>query len=640
MEDLTTLRARGHLVTGAIGAGKSRLKAAVLDDLASRDVRVIPFSGSPGSTFVPHGALRGALWMLYPDAADEDSALRRLYRDTAPANANPILVVEDAEHVDDASAAVIAQLVRTYGARCLLTARSATGLPEPFARLLSEGLVEVTALGWPAGHAERLGGNIRFAVDAAVDGLSPSARAAAELLAIVGPLPAHLLGDPATVEELERSGLTEAGRKDTVRLPHRAFADLIAARTARRRHDALRDRFAALRALATDESDLVTAVRLVGSHLAVEVGAADEAVTLGEAALDAIPHAPERARLERDLASWRASAGLLGQDGERTGGTRAEAIAAGHQRVAAAMMSGDVAAGRDAIARTRELLAAAGETSVVVDTGDYVLSLFEGDRARVDHLEAHVSPGGSGGGLWVANLAYRRLREGRFTHALRHAGAAIATLPEYAYLDTRQLALSIEASAAAQLGAQNLARSALSQLDTTDRRWTPPTIHAAEARAWLLLANGDADAATDEIQHALDGAARDGVWTLGCGVATSLLRWGAAAAARPFLEEAAAHTPVAVVHAALAVARDPDDARARARLHELGFLPALRGAGSGRLSAREREIAAAARRGASSREIAQELSLSVRTVETHLGNVYRKLGISSRADLPTWLTDE
>ncbi|MFB2556077.1 helix-turn-helix transcriptional regulator [Herbiconiux liangxiaofengii] len=55
------------------------------------------------------------------------------------------------------------------------------------------------------------------------------------------------------------------------------------------------------------------------------------------------------------------------------------------------------------------------------------------------------------------------------------------------------------------------------------------------------------------------------------------------------------------------------------------------------LSRREQEIAALAAEGRSNREIGSELVLSVRTVETHLLRVYRKLGIRNRSELPTVL---
>jgi DNA-binding CsgD family transcriptional regulator len=51
------------------------------------------------------------------------------------------------------------------------------------------------------------------------------------------------------------------------------------------------------------------------------------------------------------------------------------------------------------------------------------------------------------------------------------------------------------------------------------------------------------------------------------------------------------------------------------------------------LTKREREVATLAAGGMTSREIAERLFVSVRTVDNHLGRVYDKLGISSRAEL-------
>lgn len=55
------------------------------------------------------------------------------------------------------------------------------------------------------------------------------------------------------------------------------------------------------------------------------------------------------------------------------------------------------------------------------------------------------------------------------------------------------------------------------------------------------------------------------------------------------------------------------------------------------LTLREREIAGLAAQGLSSQRIAEQLMLSVRTVDNHLHHVYAKLGISSRAELATIL---
>nr|MBA2283634.1 hypothetical protein [Acidimicrobiia bacterium] len=57
------------------------------------------------------------------------------------------------------------------------------------------------------------------------------------------------------------------------------------------------------------------------------------------------------------------------------------------------------------------------------------------------------------------------------------------------------------------------------------------------------------------------------------------------------------------------------------------------------LTPSERRVAQLAAKSVTNREIAQSLFLSVRTVEMHLGNAYRKLGIASRAELGGALGD-
>jgi len=50
------------------------------------------------------------------------------------------------------------------------------------------------------------------------------------------------------------------------------------------------------------------------------------------------------------------------------------------------------------------------------------------------------------------------------------------------------------------------------------------------------------------------------------------------------------------------------------------------------LSEREMEVIKLAGRGMSNKDIAEELSLSVRTVQAHLGNIFNKLGVGSRTE--------
>lgn len=61
--------------------------------------------------------------------------------------------------------------------------------------------------------------------------------------------------------------------------------------------------------------------------------------------------------------------------------------------------------------------------------------------------------------------------------------------------------------------------------------------------------------------------------------------------------------------------------------------------GTGALTAREREVAAAVRAGLSNKAIARQLDVSMKTVEFHLGNIYRKLGVTSKVQLASAVTD-
>jgi len=58
-----------------------------------------------------------------------------------------------------------------------------------------------------------------------------------------------------------------------------------------------------------------------------------------------------------------------------------------------------------------------------------------------------------------------------------------------------------------------------------------------------------------------------------------------------------------------------------------------------RLSAREREVMRLIARGYAYKEVAKELFISVKTVETHVSAVLRKLQLSSRHELTRWAAD-
>ena len=76
--------------------------------------------------------------------------------------------------------------------------------------------------------------------------------------------------------------------------------------------------------------------------------------------------------------------------------------------------------------------------------------------------------------------------------------------------------------------------------------------------------------------------------------------------------------------------------RAAALAQEVGGLdtPALRAAVlDPPLTRRQRDVARLAASGRSNREIAQQLGVGIRTVESHLDAAYRRVGVSSRTEL-------
>lgn len=99
-------------------------------------------------------------------------------------------------------------------------------------------------------------------------------------------------------------------------------------------------------------------------------------------------------------------------------------------------------------------------------------------------------------------------------------------------------------------------------------------------------------------------------------------------------EQVSAPRPQALVAHATALV-DGDTALAQIAERDLGscglWLPP-RGAAA-TLTRREREIAALAAGGLSSRAIAERFTLSVRTIDSHLSRVYTKLGVKSRREL-------
>ena len=59
----------------------------------------------------------------------------------------------------------------------------------------------------------------------------------------------------------------------------------------------------------------------------------------------------------------------------------------------------------------------------------------------------------------------------------------------------------------------------------------------------------------------------------------------------------------------------------------------------GGLTAKQRAVAVLIARGRSNREIAEELVVGVRTVETHVTQILMRLGFTSRSQIAAWATE-
>jgi DNA-binding CsgD family transcriptional regulator len=254
------------------------------------------------------------------------------------------------------------------------------------------------------------------------------------------------------------------------------------------------------------------------------------------------------------------------------------------------------------------------------------------ESGRLAEAERYVEPPDP---AWHLAVGYQLRLRGTLAHRRGRLDIACQTFDE---LETRSREWGLADPSSIAWAAEAIdAHLAACRFDHVERlvgwlsdcplpsRW--PKATAAAGRGVLAARHGDLDLAEESLAEAVD-LLQDVPMPLAQSRVlnahgTVLIRQGRPHLARPVLAEALrlAEGCGAAWHVERAAAQ------LRRAGGRAGRLP------PGRLSPQEKAVARLARTGRTNRQIAEELFLSVNTVETHLAHAYRKLGISRRREL-------
>jgi DNA-binding CsgD family transcriptional regulator len=294
-----------------------------------------------------------------------------------------------------------------------------------------------------------------------------------------------------------------------------------------------------------------------------------------------------------------------------------------------------------AVAEARAAVAAARQggflTAIPVWLATLVEALIEHDELGV--ADEELAAAGMAGPLpatyWFTPVLFARgrlrLAQGRPREAADDLLAGARDLDALGMVEPFHHWPATAAVALAAVGDLGAARRVLDERGEDVRVWgtSGPRANLLRARG---LVEGDLDALGEAVAVAERSPARLEHWRALAELGAALRRRNRRAAAREPLHEA---LELARAGGALAIAR-----RAHAELEATGekLRPLLAG-GVESLTPSERRVADLAAEGHSNREIAQTLFLTVKTVESHLSNVYRKLGVRSRRELGAVLAE-
>ncbi|WP_436845666.1 LuxR C-terminal-related transcriptional regulator [Streptomyces canus] len=664
----------GIVVTGPAGRGKTRLVTE-----AVRGTDCARVAGTPETRGLPFAAFAH----LVPETASLHRAVQLL-------SGVRLLLVDDAHLLDDASAALVHQLAVHGRTRLLVVATDGARAPGAISRLWTGELLprlaleplprEETAqlLAAGVGGLEALTVNrlyrmsrgdlrlLRELVDAVREqGLAVRAPDSAEW-EWRGPVPvtatlrertAHLLdrrgpgeretldrlafGEPLPVaagkldldalERLEADGLVHVDEQGTARLAHPLHAPVLRAAAGRLK----------TRRLARTPADCAAALETETAALARAIGERDvRAVSapVGEWLLDegtGVParHAAVRARFARLRGELREAAAWA-REGLR-------------------------AAADDPACRLELALAAAqsGHPELAAPPAGPDADRSPGLSTGSDDDGPAVVPAGSAAPQPAESRG--RSSDSRFADPLRSSAAVVdsgSLRSSAAVVGSDSLQPSVAFTDAGTLRPPAVVESRTPQLTATPTGSSgaadPREVAGGSAVTWWAAARGDLDAALGTVGEDPYDAVRLGAPQRAVGLLTGVFAAHAEALAHddgPALDRAAQALEERgfLLFAAEAYAqaarshRDPGAARtsrtravALARRCQGARTPALSGLVLGELTARQRQIVTLAAAGLSNRQIAEQLTLSIRTVGNHLYSAYARLGASDRDALP------
>jgi DNA-binding CsgD family transcriptional regulator len=299
-----------------------------------------------------------------------------------------------------------------------------------------------------------------------------------------------------------------------------------------------------------------------------------------------------------------------------------------NSRIIFDLFSGDVAEAASLARESRWIADVTGGENTLTPYGEVCLAALRGDE---DLAEPLIRSGlndciarGQGIGVTMMHWARALLCNGlaRYDDALYAARQATVEPLEPG---PTKLALPELIEAAVHSGRTRMAAAALEQLSTMTRASGTQYALAVEASSRALLCDGDAA----ERLHR-EGIERFGQTRVRVGLARAQLRYGEWL--RREGRRADARTQLRSAHEALArLGVKAFAERARHELLATGETARKRTAEAwGDLTAQEARVAGLVAEGLTNPEIASAMSISGRTVEWHLRNVFTKLGISTR----------